>query len=153
MVNGLWKKPCFFPCLEGGHWLQALPSLMTSWTLLCQFFKSDHPPCCSWPAGEAVLSCSRLTGWVLAVFLGEPRMCVWGKVFPVALLLSVCASAGTEFGRFWIISYLFSKSLKESGGQVNNMKIYILSAVERTLGSGNFILVFSWLFFPLCNFG
>lgn len=46
-----------------------------------------------------------------------------------------------------LATYSQRKSLKESGGQVNNMKIYILSAVERTLGSGNFILVFSWLFF------
>ena len=59
LAFGCWadrKKPCFFPCLEDVLWLQALPSLMTSWTLL-RLFLSNHPPCCCcfWPRRAAVL--------------------------------------------------------------------------------------------------
>lgn len=38
-------------------------------------------------------------------------MCVHEKVFAAAFLLSVYASAGTEFKTFRIISYLLSKNM------------------------------------------
>lgn len=41
----------------------AVPSLVTSWALLCLFL-SSHPPCCPGPEGQLSLVLAALTAWV-----------------------------------------------------------------------------------------